>query len=90
MDRGTRSRASSKAREAATNSERLERQWPVVAVRGESAQNQLYGLAGYEIAFSQTDLKRLTKDKKDYMRRVDRSLDEATRGKDRSCRFIPA
>ena len=52
---------------------------PFVAVRGEAAQNQLCGLAGYEMAFSQADLKRLYKDKKDYMKRVERSLDEATK-----------
>ena len=48
-------------------------------MRGEAAQNQLCGLAGYEMAFSQAELKKLYKDKKDYMRRVERSLDEATR-----------
>jgi hypothetical protein len=52
---------------------------PFVAVRGEAAQNQLCGLAGYETAFSQAALKKLYKDKKDYMRRVERSLDESTR-----------
>ena len=40
---------------------------PFVAVRGEAAQNQLCGLAGYEMAFSQADLKKLYKDKKDYI-----------------------
>jgi len=52
---------------------------PFVAVRGEAAQNQLCGLAGYEMAISQVDLKKLYKDKKDYVRRVERSLDEATK-----------
>ena len=52
---------------------------PFVAVRGEAAQNQLCGLAGYEAAFSQAELKKLYKDKKDYLRRVERSLDESTR-----------
>ena len=52
---------------------------PFVAVRGEAAQNQLCGLAGYEMAFSQADLKKLYKDKKDYVRRVERSIDEATK-----------
>jgi hypothetical protein len=52
---------------------------PFVAVRGEAAQNQLCGLAGYEIAFSQAELKKLYKDKKDYLRRVERSLDESTK-----------
>jgi hypothetical protein len=52
---------------------------PFVAVRGEAAQSQLCGLAGYEMAFSQADLKKLYKDKKDYVRRVEKSLDEATK-----------
>ena len=52
---------------------------PFVAVRGEAAQNQLCGLAGYEVAFSQAQLKKLYKDKKDYQRRVEQSLDQATR-----------
>ncbi len=52
---------------------------PFVAVRGEAAQNQLCGLAGYEVAFSQSELKKLYKDKKDYLRRVERSLDESTK-----------
>jgi hypothetical protein len=52
---------------------------PFVAVRGEAAQNQLCGLAGYETAFSQAELKKLYKDKKDYLRRVERGLDESTR-----------
>jgi hypothetical protein len=50
---------------------------PFVAVRGEAAQNQLCGLAGYEIALSQADLKKLYKDRKDYVRRVERSVDES-------------
>jgi hypothetical protein len=52
---------------------------PFVAVRGEAAQNQLCGLAGYEVAFSPADLKKLYKDKKNYLRRVERSLDESTK-----------
>ena len=52
---------------------------PFVAVRGEAAQNQLCGLAGYESAFSQAELKKLYRDKKDYLRRVERSLDESTK-----------
>jgi hypothetical protein len=52
---------------------------PFVAVRGEAAQNQLCGLAGYEIAFSQAELKKLYKDKKEYLRRVERSLNDATK-----------
>ena len=38
---------------------------PFVAVRGEAAQNQLCGLAGYEIAFTQAQLKKLYKGKKE-------------------------
>jgi hypothetical protein len=52
---------------------------PFVAVRGEAAQNQLCGLAGYEIAFSQAELKQLYKDKKEYLRRVERSLNDSTK-----------
>ena len=52
---------------------------PFVAARGEAAQNQLCGLAGYEMAFSQVELKKLYRDKKDYVRRVEKSLDEATK-----------
>jgi hypothetical protein len=52
---------------------------PFVAVRGEAAQNQLCGLAGYEVAFSQAQLKKLYKDKKDFQRRFEQSLDQATK-----------
>jgi len=52
---------------------------PFVAVRGEAAQNQLCGLAGYEIAFSKEQLRKLYKTERAYQRRVERSLDEATR-----------
>jgi hypothetical protein len=52
---------------------------PFVAVRGEAAQNQLCGLAGYEVALSQAELKKLYRDKKDYLRRVERSLDDTTK-----------
>jgi hypothetical protein len=52
---------------------------PFVAVRGEAAQNQLCGLAGYEIAMTQAELKKLYKDRKEYQARVVRSLDELTR-----------
>jgi hypothetical protein len=52
---------------------------PFVAVRGEAAQNQLCGLAGYEIALSPAELRKLYRSKQEYVRRVERSLDEATR-----------
>jgi hypothetical protein len=52
---------------------------PFVAVRGEAAQNQLCGLAGYEIALTPAQLKKLYKDRKDYQARVARSVDEMTR-----------
>jgi hypothetical protein len=52
---------------------------PFVAVRGEAAQNQLCGLAGYEIAFTKAELKKLYTDKRTYLRRVEQSLDAATR-----------
>ena len=43
---------------------------PFVAVRGEAAQAQLCGLAGYEIALTPEQLKKLYKDKKDYQAKV--------------------
>ena len=49
---------------------------PFVAVRGPEAQNQLCGLAGYEIAMTPQQLKKLYKDKKDYQTRVARRYDE--------------
>jgi len=52
---------------------------PFVAVRGEAAQNQLCGLAGYELAFSESQLRNLYTDTNEYQRRVERSLDESTR-----------
>jgi hypothetical protein len=52
---------------------------PFVAVRGEAAQNQLCGLAGYETAFTPEQLRKLYKNKGEYLRRVERSLDDATR-----------
>jgi hypothetical protein len=50
---------------------------PFVAVRGEAAQNQLCGLAGYEAALSQAELKKLYRNKREYQRRVERSIDES-------------
>jgi hypothetical protein len=49
---------------------------PFVAVRGPEAQNQLCGLAGYEMAMTPQQLKALYKDKKDYQARVARRYDE--------------
>jgi hypothetical protein len=49
---------------------------PFVAVRGPEAQNQLCGLAGYEIAMTSAQLKKLYRDTKDYQTRVARRYDE--------------
>jgi hypothetical protein len=49
---------------------------PFIKARGEAAQNQLCGLANYEVPFSSEQLKKLYKDKKDYQTRVQRRYDE--------------
>jgi hypothetical protein len=49
---------------------------PFVAVRGPEAQNQLCGLAGYEMAMTPAQLKKLYRDTKDYQTRVARRYDE--------------
>jgi len=49
---------------------------PFIAARGEAAQNQLCGLANYQIAFTPAQLKKLYKDKKDYQARVQQRYDE--------------
>jgi hypothetical protein len=49
---------------------------PFVAVRGEAAQSQLCGLAGYEVAMPQEQLKKLHKSPKDYQAKVARRFDE--------------
>jgi hypothetical protein len=49
---------------------------PFVAVRGEAAQNQLCGLAGYEMAMTPDQLKKLHKNPKDYQAKVARRFDE--------------
>jgi len=49
---------------------------PFIAARGEAAQNQLCGLANYEIPLAQAQLKKLYKDKKDYQARVQQRYDE--------------
>jgi hypothetical protein len=52
---------------------------PFVAVRGEAAQNQLCGLAGYEIDLTAAQLKTLYRNPGDYRARVARSVDALTR-----------
>ena len=52
---------------------------PFVAVRGEAAQAQLCGLAGYEIALTHEQLKKLYKDKKDYQAKVAKAVEEMTK-----------
>jgi hypothetical protein len=52
---------------------------PFVAVRGEAAQNQLCGLAGYEAALTAAQLKSLHKDAKTYRAKVARRVEELTR-----------
>ncbi|MEO8259473.1 MAG: alpha/beta hydrolase domain-containing protein [Acidobacteriota bacterium] len=52
---------------------------PFVAVRGEAAQAQLCGLAGYEITLMPDQLKKLYKDKNDYQAKVARNVEELTR-----------
>jgi hypothetical protein len=49
---------------------------PFIAARGEAAQNQLCGLANYEIAFSREQLKDLYGDERDYRAKVERRYDE--------------
>ena len=51
---------------------------PFVAVRGEAAQNQLCGLAGYESALTAAQLKSLHNDAKTYRAKVTRRVDELT------------
>src|SRR5262245_1813819 len=49
---------------------------PFIAARGEAAQNQLCGLANYQIAFTREQLKKLYKDRKTYQARVQQRYDE--------------
>jgi hypothetical protein len=49
---------------------------PFIAARGEAAQNQLCGLANYQIDFDQAQLKKLYKDRKTYQARVQQRYDE--------------
>jgi hypothetical protein len=49
---------------------------PFIAARGEAAQNQLCGLANYQINFTPEQLKKLYKDKKTYVAKVMTRYDE--------------
>src|SRR6185503_12342230 len=49
---------------------------PFIAARGEAAQNQLCGLANYQIPLTPAQLKKLYKDKKDYQARVQQRYDD--------------
>jgi hypothetical protein len=49
---------------------------PFIAARGEAAQNQLCGLANYQINLAPAQLKMLYKDKKTYQTRVQQRYDE--------------
>jgi hypothetical protein len=49
---------------------------PFIAARGEAAQNQLCGLANYQIDFDQAQLRKLYKDRKTYQARVQQRYDE--------------
>ena len=49
---------------------------PFIAARGEAAQNQLCGLANYELPLTPAQLKKLYKDKKDYQAKVRQRYDE--------------
>jgi hypothetical protein len=49
---------------------------PFVAVRGPEAQNQLCGLANYEVPLTAAQLKKLYNDKKDYQSKVQQRYDE--------------
>jgi hypothetical protein len=52
---------------------------PFVASRTPEAQAQLCGLAGYEVALTPAQLKKLYKDPKSYRARVEKRLDELTK-----------
>jgi hypothetical protein len=49
---------------------------PFIAARGEAAQNQLCGLANYEVDLTPDQLKKLYKDRKDYQTKVQQRYDE--------------
>jgi hypothetical protein len=48
---------------------------PFIAARGEAAQNQLCGLANYQIAFTSSQLSRLYKSRKEYQAKVQQRYD---------------
>jgi hypothetical protein len=52
---------------------------PFIAARGEAAQNQLCGLANYQLDFTQAQLKALYKDTKAYKAKVQQRYDELTK-----------
>ena len=52
---------------------------PFVGVRGPQAQNQLCGLAGYEIAFSRDQLRELYGDARNYRAKVEQRYDQLVR-----------
>jgi hypothetical protein len=52
---------------------------PFIAARGEAAQNQLCGLANYELPLPAAQLKKLYKEKKDYQTKVQQRYDELVR-----------
>jgi hypothetical protein len=52
---------------------------PFIAARGEAAQNQLCGLANYQINFTPDQLKKLYRDKKTYQAKVLQRYDELTK-----------
>jgi len=52
---------------------------PFIAARGEAAQNQLCGLANYQIDFTADQLRKLYKDKKTYQAKVLQRYDELTK-----------
>jgi hypothetical protein len=49
---------------------------PFIAARGEAAQNQLCGLANYQLDFTPEQLRKLYKDKRTYQARVQQRYDE--------------
>lgn len=49
---------------------------PFIKARGEAAQNQLCGLANYELPLTPAQLKKLYKDKRDYQTKVQQRYDE--------------
>jgi hypothetical protein len=54
---------------------------PFIAARGEAAQNQLCGLANYEVPLTAAQLKKLYKDNKDYQNKVQQRYDELVKSR---------